>query len=200
MSITLQELKQAASGLPAGERAELARSLLRSLEGPDEEGAHAEWLALAERRTAEVRAGKVVGIPADEVFKNLPIPDEVVIIAEDEAPGAKPMGVTVARAPRPAPGLGKGCILHMAPDFDQPLDELKEHPAWHAFARDLPQLRAERPGQWVAYHGEKQLGFARHKHELYQDCFRQGWQRGEFVVFCIEPQETEITLGPILLD
>jgi hypothetical protein len=72
--------------------------------------------------------------------------------------------------------------------------------AWRAFERDLPRLWAERPGQWVAYRGDTQLGFATQKHELYQRCFAQGWQRDEFVVFCIEPQETEMTLGPVLLD
>ncbi len=71
MSLTLQELKNAASGLPADERAQLAQFLLQSIEGQDEEGTRAEWLALAERRMAEVRAGKVVGVPAEEVLKNL---------------------------------------------------------------------------------------------------------------------------------
>ncbi len=71
MSPTLQELKNAASNLPAGERAELAQFLLHSLEEVDEKEARAEWLALAERRMAEVRAGKVIGIPAEEVVKNL---------------------------------------------------------------------------------------------------------------------------------
>jgi hypothetical protein len=72
--------------------------------------------------------------------------------------------------------------------------------ALRAFQRDLPGLWTERPGQWVAYRGEQQFGFALHKHELYQQCFQQGLQREEFVIFCIEPQETEITLGPVLLD
>jgi putative addiction module component (TIGR02574 family) len=71
MSLNLQELKNAASDLPADERADLARFLLRSLDEPDEDGAHAEWLALAEQRMAELRAGKVVGIPAAEVLKTL---------------------------------------------------------------------------------------------------------------------------------
>ncbi len=71
MSLTLQELKNAASELPSGERADLAQFLLRSLDEQDEDGAQAEWLALAEQRMAEVRAGKVVGIPAEEVLKNL---------------------------------------------------------------------------------------------------------------------------------
>jgi len=71
MSPTLQDLKVAASGLPAGEQAELVQYLLRSLDDPEREDGRAEWLALAERRMAEVRAGKVVGIPGDEVVKHL---------------------------------------------------------------------------------------------------------------------------------
>ena len=71
MSTALEQLKSAASVLPAPERAELAQHLLRSLD-VDEEGAQSEWLALAEQRMADVRAGKVVGIPAEEVLKSLP--------------------------------------------------------------------------------------------------------------------------------
>jgi putative addiction module component (TIGR02574 family) len=71
MNPTLQELKDAASGLPVSERAELAHFLLRSLDAQDEEGVRAEWLALAEQRMAEVRAGEVVGVPAEEVLKSL---------------------------------------------------------------------------------------------------------------------------------
>jgi putative addiction module component (TIGR02574 family) len=71
MSLTLQELKEVAAALPAGERAELAQFLLRSLDEQDEEGVRAEWLALAEPRMGEVKAGKVVGVPAEEVLKSL---------------------------------------------------------------------------------------------------------------------------------
>jgi hypothetical protein len=72
--------------------------------------------------------------------------------------------------------------------------------ALRAFQRDLPHLWTERPGQWVAYQGEHQLGFSLHKHELYQRCLERGLPQGEFVVFCVEPQETEMTLGPLALD
>jgi hypothetical protein len=72
--------------------------------------------------------------------------------------------------------------------------------ALRAFQRDLPSLWSERPQQWVAYRGDAQVGFAAHKHELYQQCFQRGLRREEFVIFCIEPQETEITLGPVVLD
>ena len=78
--------------------------------------------------------------------------------------------------------------------------QASQQQALRAFQCDLPRLWAERPGQWVAYQGDQPLGFAAHKHELYQECFRRGLRREEFVIFCIEPQETEITLGPVVLD
>jgi uncharacterized membrane protein len=81
----------------------------------------------------------------------------------------------------------------------QRLADLKQQ-ALQAFQRDLSQLHAERPGQWVAYQGDRQLGFAAHKYQLYQECFQRGFQRDEFVIFCIEPQETEMALGPVVLD
>jgi putative addiction module component (TIGR02574 family) len=71
MAVTLQELKTAASALSVAERAERARFLLGSLDEGEEADARAEWLALAERRMAEVKAGQVVGIPADEVLRTL---------------------------------------------------------------------------------------------------------------------------------
>jgi hypothetical protein len=72
--------------------------------------------------------------------------------------------------------------------------------ALQAFQRALPQLWKERPGEWVAYQGSHQMGFAAQKHELYQRCLQSGLQREEFVIFCIEPQETEVVLGPVVLD
>jgi hypothetical protein len=68
--------------------------------------------------------------------------------------------------------------------------------ALDAFERELPRLWNERPGQWVAFQGARVLGFAARKHELYERCFEQGLKRDEFVIFCIEPQETEMFLGP----
>jgi hypothetical protein len=72
--------------------------------------------------------------------------------------------------------------------------------ALHAFQQDLPRLWAERPGQWVAYQGGRAVGFASEKHELYQRCLQAGLERHEFVVFCVEFQETEMDLGPVILD
>lgn len=70
MSATLDELKSTVSGLPVPERAELAHYLLHTLESPDE-GAAAEWLAVAEQRMIDVRSGRVVGIPAEQVLASL---------------------------------------------------------------------------------------------------------------------------------
>ena len=70
MNVSLDDLKMTLSGLPLPDRAELARYLLHTLEPADEEAA-SEWLALAERRMDDVRAGRVVGIPADKVMDNL---------------------------------------------------------------------------------------------------------------------------------
>lgn len=72
MSSTFQEIKEAASSLPIGERAELAQFLLRSLdETEDDQSIDPEWFEIAEKRSEELRSGKVKGIPAEEVIKNL---------------------------------------------------------------------------------------------------------------------------------
>jgi putative addiction module component (TIGR02574 family) len=70
MNPSLDQLKAMLANLPAADRAALAQYLLRTLE-PEEEGARGEWLALAEQRMAEVRAGQVAGVPAEEVLKSL---------------------------------------------------------------------------------------------------------------------------------
>lgn len=67
---TLEQLKLTLAKLPIAERSELAEYLLHSL-GQEEVEVRAEWLALAEERMAEVRAGRVVGIRADEVLNSL---------------------------------------------------------------------------------------------------------------------------------
>ena len=68
-----------------------------------------------------------------------------------------------------------------------------------AFRRDLPRLLAERPGQWVAYHGDEQIGFGATKTELYQNCLRRGLKRDEFLVRSVEPEMNEIVIGPRVL-
>ena len=54
-------------------------------------------------------------------------PGEEVILTENRVPVAKLVGECSARPPRPAPGLGKGSILYMAPDFDEPMEEFQEY-------------------------------------------------------------------------
>jgi tRNA A-37 threonylcarbamoyl transferase component Bud32 len=66
--------------------------------------------------------------------------------------------------------------------------------AQRAFRRDLPELLRKQPGLWVAYAGNRQLGFAPTKTELYQKCLAQGLDRSEFIVRCIEPESDELTL------
>ena len=96
MNPTLQELKNGAAGLSASERAELVQFLLRSLDEPDENQVRAEWLALAEQRMAEVRAGPGRGRPGgrgaqDPVGAEAMKPVEFHPDAAEEARGGRPL-------------------------------------------------------------------------------------------------------------
>jgi len=71
MSHVLTELKEKASQLSEAERAELALSLLESLEGPADADAGEAWQHEIERRVAEIERGEVQLIPGDEVFARL---------------------------------------------------------------------------------------------------------------------------------
>jgi len=71
MVSSIEQLKTTLSGLPLEQRAELAEYLLDSLE-TDAATAKTEWLALVKERMAEVRAGRIVGIPAADVLRSLP--------------------------------------------------------------------------------------------------------------------------------
>lgn len=57
-----------------------------------------------------------------------------------------------------------------------------------AFRRDLDDLLKTHYRQWVAYHGDERVGFARTQTELYQRCLSKGWKEDEFVVRSVEPQ------------
>jgi antitoxin (DNA-binding transcriptional repressor) of toxin-antitoxin stability system len=56
-------------------------------------------------------------------------PGEEVVITENQQPIAKLVNEQKAqRKPlRPGPGLCKGMITYMAPDFDAPLEDMKEY-------------------------------------------------------------------------
>ncbi len=69
MPTTMQQLEAEALKLDLHARAHLAGRLLLSLDEPSPSEIERLWLDEAERRLEEYHSGKVVGIPADEVFK-----------------------------------------------------------------------------------------------------------------------------------
>lgn len=71
MSATIEALKSQLGALPSRDRAELARFLIDSLESEADEDAEAAWEAELARRAADIRAGRVVGKPAEQVFSDL---------------------------------------------------------------------------------------------------------------------------------
>jgi len=71
MSDTLAELKQKASQLSEAERADLALSLIESLDGPADPDVEEAWRVEIERRIGQVDRGEVQLIPGDEVFAKL---------------------------------------------------------------------------------------------------------------------------------
>jgi len=71
MSNSLSELKEKASKLSEDERAELAYSLIESLDGPADPNVEEAWRVEIERRIGQVERGEVQLIPGDEVFARL---------------------------------------------------------------------------------------------------------------------------------
>ena len=71
MSTVLDELKQKATQLSESERAELALSLIESLDGEADTGIDEAWQAEIDRRVAGIDRGDVQLIPGDEVFARL---------------------------------------------------------------------------------------------------------------------------------
>lgn len=71
MSDTLAELKEKASQLSESERAELALSLIESLDGPADPDVEEAWRVEIERRIGQIDRGEVQPIPGDEVFAKL---------------------------------------------------------------------------------------------------------------------------------
>ncbi len=68
------------------------------------------------------------------------------------------------------------------------------------FRRDLPRLLEERPGQWVAYHGDQLVGFAKTARELHQECLRRGYRGPDYTIRCIELEPPEIVDSPYPFD
>jgi putative addiction module component (TIGR02574 family) len=65
---TLPEVERDALALPPQDRAVLAEHLLATLAPGEDVDAEEEWVAEAERRYQEYRAGRVGAKPAAEVF------------------------------------------------------------------------------------------------------------------------------------
>lgn len=56
------------------------------------------------------------------------VPGEEIIITENQQPVARLVSVPKPeREPLPPPGFMKGQVLSMAPDFNEPLDDLKDY-------------------------------------------------------------------------
>ncbi len=70
MSNSLAELEERAAQLSPSERAKLALSLIRSLDGADEGDVEEAWRLEAEARLDQVETGKASLTPGDEVFAN----------------------------------------------------------------------------------------------------------------------------------
>ena len=68
MSSTLTELKRRAADLSNNERAELALSLIESLDGEADADADEAWRMEIERRVAQIERGEVKLVPGDEVL------------------------------------------------------------------------------------------------------------------------------------
>ena len=71
MTATLERLTHDALELSTHERAQLAHSLIASMDEEHDADADSAWDAEVERRVEEIRSGKVQGIPAEEVFARL---------------------------------------------------------------------------------------------------------------------------------
>jgi prevent-host-death family protein len=57
------------------------------------------------------------------------VPGEEVVITENQQPVARLISqpAQATKSPRPGPGLCKGMITFMAPDFDAPLEDMREY-------------------------------------------------------------------------
>jgi len=71
MSNALTDLKEKASQLSDAERAELALSLIQSLDDPADSDVDEAWRLEIERRVGQVERGEVSLITGDDVFARL---------------------------------------------------------------------------------------------------------------------------------
>ena len=71
MQNVLAEIKEKASQLSESEKAELALSLIESLDGPADLNVEEEWRLEIERRAAQIERGEVQLVRGEEVFARL---------------------------------------------------------------------------------------------------------------------------------
>ena len=64
-------LESKALSLPRRERARLAQRLISSLDPEVDADVEKLWLEEAERRLAELKSGKIAGIPAEKVIRKV---------------------------------------------------------------------------------------------------------------------------------
>lgn len=62
--------------------------------------------------------------------------------------------------------------------------------SWETFCRELPRLLQDAPGQWVAFHSERQMALGTSKREVYEQLVQIGCPLEEVIVRRIE------ALGP----
>lgn len=71
MAMTIQQIEGEIFNLDIESRAKLAEKLILSIDAPSEEENLGLWVAEAERRLADLRAGNAREIPADETFSRI---------------------------------------------------------------------------------------------------------------------------------
>ena len=71
MSETVEKLKEQIEILTNQERAEIARFVIHSLDHEVDDDADAAWEEELARRVSDIRNGKAVGKPAEQVFAEL---------------------------------------------------------------------------------------------------------------------------------
>lgn len=69
--MTVQEMKRELAALTEQERADLAFFLIESLDPQVDLDAQAAWDAELDRRATEIRSGRAIGKPAEQVFSDL---------------------------------------------------------------------------------------------------------------------------------
>lgn len=68
MELTIDQITEEAMLLPVASRAELAEKLVESLDDPADDEILSSWTSEAIRRRDDVRAGRVLTIPAEQVL------------------------------------------------------------------------------------------------------------------------------------